>query len=189
MLPFLHDRAAKLSACLAVGSEVLKATDVVVSLNAREQGEKFLDAAAEVFRVLNLLSSENEVLALRAQLQTAKAGLHPSSLEPGDRRLLVGAVLRVGLIVASERVRVHLDRVTTSLDEGRSLLKDAIIEAVADGHLDPALLQITDQPTVQRCWSALSSINTQRHRVLRVQASLHPADIGLLLIEVSEPFL
>lgn len=188
MLPFLHDRAVKLADCLVDASRALQAVDVAVSVHAREQGERFLDSAGAVFNGLGLHSAENEILALRAQLQTAKSGLHPSSLESSDRRALVAAVLRVGLIVTSERVRGHLDRVTASLDDGRSLLRDAVIEAVSQGELDRALLVLPDQAAVQRCWTAMSQITSQAHRVVRLQATLHPADIGLLLVDVVEPF-
>ncbi len=188
MLPFLHDRVAKLTSCLADANRVLRTNDHTFSVQAREQAETYLDSAAATFRGLGLLSAENEVLTLRAQLQTAKSGLHPSSLERGDRRALVGAVLRVGLIVTSELVRTHLEKMAGALDEGRSILRDATIEAISDGQLDRALLTVTDEAAVQRCWLALSSVSAQHRRVVRLQASLHPTDIGLLLLEVLDPF-
>ena len=80
MLPFLHDRLQKLQQLLERSNAVFfKYNQLDLDLALALTG--FLDEAISLYRALNRTSTENELLALKAQFVSAEHGTHPLTLE------------------------------------------------------------------------------------------------------------
>ncbi len=98
MLPFLHDRVQRLSDVLQTGSAALRvcsADDVAVT----DAVLQYLGTAEDSYRSLGLDIEENEVLALRAELEAARRGVilatqeRVTSRRRSHERIVAGRVL------------------------------------------------------------------------------------------------
>jgi hypothetical protein len=192
MLPFLHYRIQLLQQLLARSNTVLvKYTQL--DLDLAEALVEFLDAAIDVYRTLGEASSENELLALKAQFVTAESGTHPLTLERVTtyRRRMQRAIALLVLQQSAGKLRADIDAASQQLEGGRTHLLRVVLLAIEKRVIPPHEPGPVDQGQLEAIWRRLREEPATQLAARQLAMQLNGFDIQLLLAdlldEVSQP--
>lgn len=191
MLPFLHDRLQRLETLLARCSAVLQ-TYNRFDLDLAPALTTLLDEATTTYRALNRSSTENRLLALKAEFLTAERGMNPLTLErpATHRREMARAIALRVLQQCSEQMRSDCDDDRRQLADATQQLRPLLLLALQKGLLalpakavkTRAPTRAVSQKTVQALWRSVLATPDMGLAARQLALQLSATDIELLLI-------
>lgn len=181
MLPFLHHRLQQLEQLLKRSSAVLVKynqldLDLAVALT------EFLDEAITLYRAINRASTENELLALKAQFVSSEHGTHPLTLEriTSHRREMMRAIALRVLQQSALQLRTDAEQVTHTLNEARTQIRPIVLLAMQKG----LIFQPQPQDQIDELWRGLLKEPEIQLAARQVAMQISLFDIHLLLSDL-----
>jgi hypothetical protein len=181
--PFLNERVRRFDQLLSAASAALRAyNDLDLETAGIVAG--VLAETSAAYQAMGDAAAENEMLALQAQLTSARRGVDPMTLERATRRreLERAVALRV-LLVSGERLRSDHVQLQRRLRETREQLAPIVVYALQKG-----LASVTDQtPTqadLEHLWRALLDDPESQASARHLAMSVASHDLLLLLADL-----
>jgi hypothetical protein len=184
--PFLHERLQRVERLLAASSDALRAYNEHDLQTATIVGD-LLAEAGETYRVMGRAEAENEMLALKAQLTSARRGVDPVTLERAAtrRRELERSVALRALLASGERLRADHDQIRQRLQETREQLGPMVVYALQKGLI--SLGQgVASQADLEQLWRSLLDDPESQAAARHLGMSVVTFDLLLLLADLLE---
>lgn len=185
MLPFLHHRLQQLERLLERSSAVLIQYNRL-DLDLATALTDFLDEATTLYRTLNRTSTENELLALKAQFVSAEHGTHPLTLErvTSHRRDMLRAIALRVLQQSAQQLRTDAEQAAQALDGARKQLLPIVLLAMQKGLIPQPQGEPVSQGQLEELWRKLLDDPDIQLAARQVAMQTSLFDIHLLLSDL-----
>lgn len=182
MRPFLHDRRARYVRLLQASTEALRVC-IAKDLDAGARASTALETAAREYAGMGESAGENELVALQAQLASARDGVDPVTLARVTvrrRELERSVALRV-LLEAGERLRGDESAAGATLERTREQLAPLVVHALGQGYVVPGGDGSISQTELVAMWHQLLNDATTAQSARLVALGVAASDIVILL--------
>ncbi|MEO3814131.1 hypothetical protein ABGB17_34470 [Sphaerisporangium sp. B11E5] len=185
MRPFLHERLRRYEELLELSNDAFRAYSAL-DLGLGDAVLRFLDGASSGYQAIGAAGGENDMLALKAQFVSARAGVHPLTFErvTQRRRETERAMALHVLVRGAERLRGDHAEVQRTLAETRDQLLPLLAYLAQKGVLSLAPGRPRTQPELEHVWRSLLDDPEAGPAARRIALSLNPADILLMLADL-----
>ncbi|MEV4702307.1 hypothetical protein [Actinoplanes sp. NPDC049316] len=185
MQRFLHDRLGRLGTLLDSCTEATRAY-TALDLDIVATAGDFLDRASAGYKALGDADAENDMLTLRAQLSSARAGMHPLTLEriTGHRREAERSIVLHVLVSGAARLRTDYAQTREVLDTAESKLVPILTVAAQRGLLPVAADGTFTQADLERLWQGLCADPELRPAARQVAMTVSVTDVLLLVSDL-----
>jgi hypothetical protein len=185
--PFIHERIQRFDHLLSTASAALRAyNDLELETATIVVG--FLAETSAAYQTMGNAAAENEMLALQAQLTSARRGVDPMTLERATtrRRELERAVALRVLLVSGERLRTDHAHLQQRLRETREQLAPIVVYALQKGLAAPVPDQPPTQVDLEHLWRALLDDPESQAAARHLAMSVATHDLLLLMADLLE---
>ncbi|MFB9733280.1 hypothetical protein [Ornithinimicrobium kibberense] len=182
MRPFLHDRRARYVRLLQASTEALRVC-IAKDLDAGARASTALETAAREYAAMGESAGENELVALQAQLASARDGVDPATLARVTvrrRELERSVALRV-LLEAGERLRGDEAAAGATLERTREQLAPLVVHALGQGYVVPGEDGSISQTELVAMWHRLLNDATTGQSARLVALGVAASDVVILL--------
>jgi hypothetical protein len=185
MRAFLHGRAQRLLRLMVLSNDLLKKYNDR-HFNLAVELASFLDEAARTYSEFGLKDVEGRILALKAELLTARRGINPFTFQvaAGRRRELESTVSFKVLQAISGQIDSNIQQGEKEIQDGRELLVPLVLAAVQLGFIPDPRADSSNVQAIEDLWRKICAHPDVGLAAKRVALTLSFPDIVLLLEEL-----
>lgn len=185
MLPFLHDRVQRLDSLLVAANATL------ALFNQRELGvntsvHALLDKAIDIYHALGRVTTENELLTLKAQFVLAESGTNPLTSERIStyRRDMVRATIFRVLQQSTLVIRNDIAKDHETLIDATDQVRPIVLMAIQKRMITIAKSRAINQSELDVLWQSFLSDPEIELAAKQLAMKLNLYDIQLVLSEL-----
>ncbi|MGA5305021.1 hypothetical protein ACPCHT_34295 [Nucisporomicrobium flavum] len=185
MQRFLHDRLRRLEALLDSCNDVMRAY-TAHELDVVATAAEFLGQASAGYQKLGDADAESDMLALGAQLSSARSGMHPLTLEriTARRREAERSIVLHALVSSGTRLRADYAETRQSLTAAESQLVPILTVAAQRGMLPGSADGPPTQLELEQLWQTLCADAGIRPAARQVAMTVSVSDVLLLISDL-----
>ena len=185
MQRFMHGRQQRLAALLDSCNDAMRAY-TAHQLDIVATAGDFLGRASAAYEALGDPDAESDMLALKAQLSSARGGMHPMTLEriAGHRRETERSIVLHVLVSSADRLRADYAATRQSLAVAQSQLVPILTVAAQRGLLSATAGGTLTQLELEQLWQALCADAEIRPAARQVAMTVSVTDVLLLLSDL-----
>ncbi|UQU66644.1 hypothetical protein COUCH_10415 [Couchioplanes caeruleus] len=185
MQRFLHDRLGRLETLLGSCNDAMRAY-TALDLDIVATTAEFLRQASTGYQQLGDADAESDMLALGAQLSSARSGMHPLTLEriTAHRREAERSIVLHALVAGGARLRADFAEARQSLTAAENQLVPILAVAAQRGMVPGSADDPPTQLELEQLWQTLCADAGIRPAARQVAMTVSVTDVLLLISDL-----